>query len=84
VTRRTVEVRLLQVYYQSYFNFASLVFTIKLCVCPALLEISLAKLHLYLSNQLDITFSKFFHFIFATLHVSGVTYPSSGVSLLHW
>jgi hypothetical protein len=32
-----------------------------------------------ISNQLDVTFSKFFHFIFATLHVSGVPCPSSGV-----
>jgi spore germination protein YaaH len=41
-------------------------------------------IYTYISNQLDVTFSKFFHFIFATLHVSGVPCPSSGVSLLHW
>jgi hypothetical protein len=34
----------------------------------------------YISNQLDVSFSKFFHFIFATLHVSGVPCPSSGVT----
>jgi hypothetical protein len=40
---------------------------------------------IYISNQLDVNFSKFFfYFIFATMHVLGVPCPSSGVSLLHW
>jgi hypothetical protein len=38
-------------------------------------------LSLDISNQLDVTFIKFFfHFIFATLHVSGVPCLSSGDS----
>jgi hypothetical protein len=39
---------------------------------------------IYISNQLDVTFSKFFRFISVALHVSGVPCPSSGVSLLRW
>jgi hypothetical protein len=35
---------------------------------------------IYISNQLYITFSKLSRFICATLHVSGVSCPSSGVS----
>jgi hypothetical protein len=45
---------------------------------------SVHRIALHISNQLNVTFSKFFHFIFATLHVSGVPCPSSGVGLLHW
>jgi hypothetical protein len=41
-------------------------------------------IYIYISYQLDVTFIKIFQFIFATLHVSGVPCPSSGVSLLHW
>jgi hypothetical protein len=37
---------------------------------------------MYISNQLDIPFRKFFHFIFATLHVSGVPFPSSVCSAM--
>jgi hypothetical protein len=33
-------------------------------------------------NQLDVTLFSFF-FILATLHVSGVLCPSSGINLLH-
>jgi hypothetical protein len=55
--------------------------------CP---EAKIARLaerreeYIYISNQLDVTFIKFFYFIFATLHVSGLPCPSSGVSLLYW
>jgi hypothetical protein len=45
---------------------------------------SVHSITICISNQPDVTFSKFFHFDFATLHVSGVPCPSSGVSLLHW
>jgi hypothetical protein len=48
------------------------------------LDVSIILKLIYISNQIDATFSKFFHFIFATLHVSGVPCPSSGVILLHW
>jgi hypothetical protein len=41
-------------------------------------------IYIYISNQLDVTFSKFFHLMFAPLHVSDVPCPYSGVNLLHW
>jgi hypothetical protein len=37
-----------------------------------------------INNQLNVTFSKFFHFIFVTPHISGVPCPTSGVNFLHW
>jgi hypothetical protein len=65
-------------FYHNYLIWVVQILLLGLC------GTSKENMSLYISNQLDVTISKLFHFVFATLHVSGVSCPSLGGSLLHW